>query len=68
MSPPRSRCGSPHRGPRRRPSFRVGAALAVVLLALAVALAVPPARTAIFDWLGIGSARIVLVDELPALR
>ena len=53
---------------RRRPSFRVGAALAVVLLALAVALAVPPARTAIFDWLGIGSARIVRVDELPPLQ
>ena len=52
---------------RRRPSLRVGVALAVILLALAVALAVPPARTAIFDWLGIGSARIELVDELPPL-
>ena len=39
----------------------------MIVVALAVALAVPPARTAIFDWLGIGSARIELVDELPAL-
>ena len=39
----------------------------MILLALAVALAVPPARTAIFDWLGIGSARIERVDELPPL-
>jgi hypothetical protein len=54
--------------PRRRPSRRLGLALAVVLLALAVALAVPPARTAIFDWLGIGSARIEFVDELPPLQ
>jgi hypothetical protein len=56
------------RRPRRMPSRRVGIALAVVLLAVAAALAVPPARTAIFDWLGIGSARIVRVDELPPLQ
>lgn len=36
--------------------------------ALAVALAVPPARTAILDWLGVGSAWIELVDTLPALE
>ena len=53
--------------PRRRPSLRVGVALAVILLALAVALAVPPARTAILDWIGLGSARIELVEELPPL-
>jgi hypothetical protein len=55
--------------PRRRTSLRLAVALALVLvlLALAVALVVPPARTAILDWLGIGSARIELVDELPAL-
>jgi hypothetical protein len=52
---------------RRRRSRGVALVFAVLLLALAVALAVPPARTAIFDWLGIGSARIELVDELPAL-
>ena len=28
----------------------------------------PPARTAVFDWLGIGGARIVRVDELPLAR
>jgi hypothetical protein len=42
-------------------------ALAVVVAALLAVLAVPPARTAIFDWLGIGGAQIVRVDELPAL-
>ena len=47
---------------------RLGLVLALVVLALAVALAVPPARSAIFDWLGIGSARIARVDELPPLR
>jgi hypothetical protein len=54
--------------PRRRPLRGLGLAFAVVLLTLAVALAVPPARTAIFDWFGIGSARIVRVDELPPLQ
>ena len=53
--------------PRRSPSRRVVVVLGAVVLALAIALAVPPARTAIFDWLGIGSARIELVDQLPAL-
>lgn len=52
--------------PRRR---RLALALAVVVLASLVAmLAVPPARTAILDWLGIGGARIVRVDELPAVE
>ncbi len=50
--------------PRRR---RLAIAVAVVLAALLAVLAVPPARTAILDWLGIGAARIVRVDELPAL-
>jgi hypothetical protein len=54
----------PRRAPRRR---RLALALAVVLAALLAVLAVPPARTAIFDWIGIGSARIVRVDELPSL-
>lgn len=49
---------------RRR---RYALALAVVLAALLAVLAVPPARTAIFDWLGVGGARIVRVDELPAV-
>lgn len=53
--------------PRRRAPRRLGLALAVVLLAVAVAMVVPPARSAILDWLGIGSARIELVEELPPL-
>jgi len=52
--------------PRRR--RRLALAVALVLAAAVLAtLAVPPARTAVFDWLGIGSARIELVDELPPL-
>jgi len=55
--------------PRRRtPRRRLGLALALVLAAVLAVLAVPPARTAIFDWLGIGGARIIEVDELPSVR
>lgn len=51
--------------PRRS---RLAIALVVVVLATLLAvLAVPPARTTILDWLGIGGARIVRVDELPSL-
>lgn len=53
--------------PRRRGRRRLALALAVVLAVTLAVLAVPPARTAIFDWLGIGGARIVRVEELPAL-
>lgn len=53
---------------RRRPAGRLGLVLAVAVLALVAAtLAVPQARTAIFDWLGIGGARIGHIDELPVL-
>ncbi len=57
---------SPRRTPllRRRP---LAIAVAAVLAALLAVLAVPPARTAILDWLGIGGAEIVRVDTLPAL-
>src|SRR6188472_1094710 len=51
-------------GLARRP---LAIAVAVVLAAVLAVLAVPPARTAILDWLGIGGARIVRVDELPPL-
>jgi len=44
---------------------RLALALALVLAALVAVLAVPPARTAVFDWLGIGGAQIVRVDDLP---
>lgn len=45
----------------------------VLVLALAVAatlaaFAVPSARSAILEWLGIGGARISIVDELPPVR
>jgi len=53
---------------RARPRQRRIAIVAVALLAALLAvLAVPPARTAILDWLGIGGAEIVRVDELPRL-
>jgi hypothetical protein len=41
-------------------------ALAVLVVAVGAVLAVPPARTAIFDWLGLRGVTIVRVDELPA--
>jgi hypothetical protein len=53
--------------PRAAMRRRLALSVAVVLAALLAVLAVPPARTAVFDWLGIGGARIVRVDELPAL-
>ena len=46
---------------------RLALALAVLTAALVAVLAVPPARTAVFEWLGIGGAQIVRVDDLPAL-
>jgi hypothetical protein len=56
------------RPPRRRLRHPLVIALGSVLLAaMLAALAVPSARTAILDWLGIGGAEIVRVDELPPL-
>ena len=46
---------------------RLALALAVVLAALVAVLAVPPARTAVLDWLGIGGAQIIRVDDLPSV-
>ena len=40
-------------------------ALAVLVVAIGAAFAVPPARTAILDWLGLRGVSIVRVDELP---
>jgi hypothetical protein len=40
-------------------------AFAILAVALAAVLAVPPARTAILDWLGIRGARITRVEQLP---
>lgn len=57
---------------RRRRWFRferraLAVALAVVVVALAGVLAVPPARTAILEWLGIKGVQLEFVDDLPAL-
>jgi hypothetical protein len=46
----------------RRP---VAIALAVFVVASGAVLAVPPARTAVLDWLGLRHVSIVRVDELP---
>lgn len=61
-----SRLGEPARR-ARFPRRRLAMVVAAVLAAILAVLAVPPARTAIFDWLGIGGARIVRVDHLPPL-
>jgi hypothetical protein len=54
--------------PRRRmfarPAWQVGVALAAALIA--VVMAVPPARSAILDWLGFGSVRIVREEPQPS--
>jgi hypothetical protein len=43
-------------------------ALAAVLVTVAAVMAVPQARSAVLDWLGIGSVTIHRVDELPKLE
>ena len=51
---------------KRRVWLRPAAiALAVLVVAVGAVLAVPPARTAILDWLGLEGVDIVRVDELP---
>lgn len=54
--------------PERARHRRLALLVAVVVAALLAVLAVPPARTAVLDWLGIGGARITVVDELPPVR
>jgi hypothetical protein len=49
----------------RRWGRLVAVALAVLVVAVGAVLAVPPARTAILDWLGLRGVSIVRVDELP---
>ena len=49
----------------RRWSRPIAIALAVLVVAVGAVLAVPPARTAILDWLGLRGVSIVRVDELP---
>jgi hypothetical protein len=55
-------------GARSPQPGRLVLALAVVVLAVAVAFAVPPARSAILRWLGLGNARVEFVDRLPDVR
>jgi hypothetical protein len=67
--PPTPDIASAVRGRLERPrlSLRpVAIALAVVVVAIGAVLAVPPARTAILDWLGLRGVSIVHVDKLPA--
>jgi hypothetical protein len=60
----RTRLEAPRRG--RRPSRRVLAiAFAVLAVAVAGVLAVPSARTAILEWLGIKGVKLEFVDKLP---
>jgi hypothetical protein len=56
----RTRIGAQHPRPGK-----LVLGLALVLLAIAVAFAVPPARSQILHWLGVGNARIELVATLP---
>jgi len=55
---------------RGRPRWRRPLAIALLALAVAVGavLAVPDARSTVLRWIGIGSVRVELVDELPALE
>ena len=56
--------GVPRRRSLRRPLML---AFAVLVLAVAVALAVPPARSAILDFFGIGGVEIRRVETVPQL-
>lgn len=53
--------------PARRwaPRRLVAVALAVIVLAVGAAMAVPSARTAVLEWLGIKGVEVTRVDELP---
>ena len=51
-----------------RPASRarpLALAFALLVIAIAITLAVPPARSAVLRWLGIGNAQIEFVDRLP---
>jgi hypothetical protein len=52
--------------PRRwAPRRLVAVALAVVVLVVGAAMAVPSARTAVLEWLGIKGVQVTRVDKLP---
>jgi hypothetical protein len=61
------RIGEAPRGPFwRRRALLIG--IAAVVVAVGAVLAVPPARSAILDFFGIGSAEIRIVDQLPEVE
>ena len=55
-------------GTRRPRPRRPVLVLALLVVAVAAAFAVRPARSAIVHWLGFGTARIEFVDRLPDVR
>ena len=58
-------------GPERRRPFAwrsVMIAIVALVLALGIAFAVPPARSAILRFLGLRGVRIELVEKLPEVR
>ena len=69
--PPTPDLASAIRGHLDRPRFRhrrVAIALvAVVVVAIGAVFAVPQARTAILDWLGLRNVSVVRVEKLPAV-
>ena len=69
--PPTPDLASAIRGQLDRPRFRqrrVAIALvAVVAVAIGAVFAVPQARTAILDWLGLRNVSVVRVEKLPAV-
>ena len=69
--PPTPDLASAIRGHLARPRFgqrRVAIALvAVVVVAIGAVFAVPQARTAILDWLGLRNVSVVRVEKLPAV-
>ena len=52
-------------GERRSWRRPMAIALAVLVVAIGAILAVPPARTAILDWLGLSGVKIIRVEKLP---
>jgi hypothetical protein len=68
--PPTPDLASAVRGRLERPrpwrrSRPLAIALAILVVAVGAVLAVPPARTAILDWLGLRGVSITRVDDLP---